>query len=48
MDDFEAFDLLDSGIKFDPSNWQDLAVLFMLIVFSIGGAFYVKNEQKNR
>ncbi|MEA5511771.1 hypothetical protein VB715_18525 [Crocosphaera sp. UHCC 0190] len=48
MDDFEAFDLLDSGIEFDPSNWPDLAVLFLVIVFSLGGAFYAKNEQKNR
>ncbi|MEA5537130.1 hypothetical protein [Crocosphaera sp. XPORK-15E] len=48
MDDFDTFDLLDSGIEFDPSNWQDFALLFMVIALAIGGYFYVNNEQRNR
>lgn len=46
MDDFDPIDLIDSGIEFDPSSWQDWGLIIMMFALAIGGYFYVDWELK--
>ncbi len=51
MNDYEtidALDILDSGIEFDPTNWEDMGLLILVILFTVGGIIYVIHELKHR
>ncbi|MGK7954372.1 MAG: hypothetical protein AB4063_03775 [Crocosphaera sp.] len=46
-DSIDAFDILDSGLEFDWTNWQDISLLILVILFTIGGIIYVMYELKH-
>ena len=49
MTDYEtidALDILDYGLEFDPTNWQDISLLILVILFTLGGIIYVIHELK--
>ncbi|EAZ88291.1 hypothetical protein [Crocosphaera chwakensis] len=51
MNDYEmidALDILDPGIEFDWRNWEDLGLLTLVILFTIGGIVYVVYELKQK
>ncbi|MGK7887176.1 MAG: hypothetical protein AB4057_21435 [Crocosphaera sp.] len=49
MNDYEtidAFDIVDPGIEFDPTNWEDITVLIVFIILIISSFIYVIYESK--
>lgn len=46
-DSIDAFDILGSGLEFDPTNWQDISLLILVLLFTIGGIIYVLYESKH-
>ena len=51
MSDYETIDalnILDPGIEFDPTNWEDRTVLILLILLTVGGIIYVVYQGQHR
>ncbi len=48
MEDFDTRDLIDSGIEFDPQNWQDWGLIVIAVLLIIWAYFYLDREDKEQ
>ncbi|ACB54467.1 hypothetical protein cce_5121 [Crocosphaera subtropica ATCC 51142] len=43
----DALDIIDPGIEFDWTNWEDVGLLILVILFTFGVIVYVVHELKH-